>query len=62
MKFEVTIQNKTYSIECGEGLQPVFWLAMQACLLYCQETYPKGFYVPTRAYGLKTNPHPQLFY
>jgi len=59
------IGGKHYDIECGDGNMPVYWLANQACLLYGQEAYPRGKYVPSllkvfekvRIYV----PHPQYF-
>lgn len=41
------INDRSYDINCGSGLQDLSWLAMTASYLYSKEVYPKGFYQPT---------------
>ena len=65
MKIKVHVREsefltRSYSIECGNGNQFVYWLATTACMQFSQEHYPKGVYVPnllTKEDG--TIPHPR---
>ena len=38
--------SRTYKIDCGRGNQFVYWLATTACMLFGQEHYPPGIYIP----------------
>ena len=46
---KVFIDNKPYEIDCDTGIQDVAWLALSACYLYGQETYPITTYLPIMA-------------
>lgn len=46
---KVFIDNKPYEIDCDTGIQDVAWLALSACYLYGQETYPTTTYLPIMA-------------
>ena len=39
--------SRTYTIDCGDGNQYCHWIAMTACMLFGQEHYPPGIYIPT---------------
>lgn len=47
MNIVTEIEGKKYTINCGDGYGPILWIGVQACLLYGQEAYPRGKYVPT---------------
>ncbi|OMJ83978.1 hypothetical protein SteCoe_14962 [Stentor coeruleus] len=47
MRIKVSINSKTYEINCGTGIQDLAWLAMTAAYLYGKENYPRGFHQPT---------------
>jgi len=39
--------SRTYIIDCGKGNQYVYWIATTACMLFGQEHYPPGIYIPS---------------
>jgi len=63
MNIRTRVEGKVYDIECGDGYAPFLWLGLQACLLYGQEAYPRGKYVPSIVKivekGHSYIPHPQ---
>jgi hypothetical protein len=59
MKLKVHVEDKTYIIECGDGNNSICWLGLQGCLLYGQESYPKGVYIPNLVKNMDLVLHPQ---
>jgi hypothetical protein len=52
MKIKATVRAsefvaRVYTIDCGKGNQYVHWIATTACLLFGQEHYPPGIYIPS---------------
>ena len=53
---------KTYKVDCGDGSNPLAWLATSACNLYGADAHPKGLLLPTMlllADGDLDYPHPR---
>ena len=53
---------KMYKVECGEGSNPLAWLATSACNLYGADAHPKGLLLPTMlklGEGDMDYPHPR---
>ena len=60
MRVKVTINDRTYDINCGSGNQDLAWLAMSAAYLYGKEVYPRGCYQPTLLIKSESRPpHPR---
>jgi hypothetical protein len=66
MKIKVTVVeseffSRNYVINCGEARQNIHWLASTSCLLFGQDHYPPGIYVPNLLSLKKDNsvPHPR---
>ena len=65
MKITVTVRAsefvaRTYDIQVGAGHQYVSWLATTACLLFGQDHYPHGCYIPNLLRkGEEEIPHPR---
>lgn len=53
--------SRTYTIDCGKGNQFVHWIATTACMLFGQEHYPPGIYIPSLMTKDDTSiiPHPR---
>ena len=49
MIITVIIENQSFEIDCDTGTQDVAWLALCACNLYGQSTYPITTYLPIMA-------------
>ena len=49
MIITVVIENQSFEIDCDTGTQDVAWLALCACSLYGQTTYPITTYLPILA-------------
>ena len=49
MIITVIIENQSFEIDCDTGTQDVAWLALCACNLYGQNTYPITTYLPIMA-------------
>jgi hypothetical protein len=49
MIIKVYINNLPYEIDCDTGIQDVAWLALCACQLHGQSTYPVTNYIPIMA-------------
>ena len=49
MIITVIIQNQSFEIDCDTGTQDIAWLALCACSLYGQSTYPITTYLPIMA-------------
>ena len=49
MIITVIIENHSFEIDCDTGTQDVAWLALCACSLYGQSTYPITTYLPILA-------------
>jgi len=49
MIITVIIQNQSFEIDCDTGTQDIAWLALCACSLYGQTTYPITTYLPIMA-------------
>ena len=49
MIITVIIENQSFEIDCDTGTQDVAWLALCACSLYGQNTYPITTYLPIMA-------------
>ena len=57
--------TRTYTIDCGNSNQFVHWIATTACMLFGQDHYPPGIYIPTLmtkedSTGIFT-PHPRYY-
>lgn len=67
MKVEVKViasefLSRTYMIDCGDGKQNVYWIASTACLLFGQDHYPAGVYIPNLLTKVDEEdfPHPRI--
>ena len=67
MKVEVKViatefLSRTYNIDWGDGKQHIYWIASTACLLFGQDHYPAGIYIPNSLTKADEDdfPHPQV--
>jgi hypothetical protein len=59
--FESEFCTRSYVIATGKGNQHIHWLASTACLLFGQDHYPNGRYVPSLLSNSNGGtPHPRM--
>ncbi|MFO0117624.1 MAG: hypothetical protein ACK521_08420, partial [bacterium] len=51
--------KRRYEINVGNGSQYISWLATTACLMFGQEHYPNGIYIPNLLKKEDDVPHPR---
>ena len=62
MKLKVKVEEFTFDINVGAGLNDFVWLSLAAARLYGKSKYPNGNYLPKNLKIGQISIHPRFFH